>query len=107
MAISRDNPAWTALATVLADLAEDACAENVLVADSSENVWCRAEDLNTAEMLRAEWILGSALRLATSPLAAGGILDVARALEEPCFYARSFGGIYVLLVWFDRPFDER
>lgn len=107
MAIPRDNPAWTALATKLAELARDVRAANVVVADSSENIWCRATDLNTAELLRADWIFATAMRSATGSLAAGGTLDVARAHEEPYLHARSFGGIYVLLIWFDRPFKEK
>ncbi len=47
MAIQQDNPAWAALADALADLVRETGALNAIVADSAENLWCRAIEMNT------------------------------------------------------------
>ena len=105
MAISRDDSRWVALADALLSLAREVGAANAIVADISENLWCRAVDVSDSEMKALDDMFMLAMSTATGPLQRGGSVRLIRADQEPFFCAVSFAGIYLLLIRFEQPFD--
>jgi hypothetical protein len=104
MPISRDDSHWAALARALAALAREIGAANAVVADVSENLWCRAVDVSESEMDALDQMFALAMSTASAPLQRGGHVNLVHDSAEPFVCAVSFAGIYLLLVWFKKPF---
>lgn len=105
MALGPHVPEWAALARTLGVLAEGAGAANAVVTDAWGHLWCRAEPLAGPALER---VLAVASRLAADarpPLARGGKIDRTRADGDASWVARSFAGVYVLVLLHEGPFD--
>lgn len=105
MALGVHDPTWRALAERLGALCTRAGAENAVVADAWNDLWCRATTLAGDQQPLAFHLLDWSLSSATKPLPKGGRVDLANTETDPYFAARSFAGVYVLIVWFAAPFD--
>ena len=103
--ISQDDPRWAALAAALAGLVKETDATNAVVADSTENVWCRAVEMNAQEVIGLDALFALAMASASAPLAQGGRIRLVRVEESPYLFAFSFAAIYLLLLWFETPFE--
>lgn len=100
----RDSPVWNELVARLRQLVERAGAEHAVVADVFNDLWCHDSDLGESGTQIAFKYLDLALRSSTKPPKSGGI-DLALATEPPYLFARSLAGVYVLIIWFERPYD--
>lgn len=106
MPLGPDTPQWNQLAARLAALVQQAGAMNAVVMDAHNALWCRASYLGEGEKQWVFELLARALPLATGPLERGGRIDHVRCEVAPFWLARSFAGIYVLVLWFERPFAD-
>jgi hypothetical protein len=98
-------PVWQRLADQLRQLAEHTGAAHAVVADAFNDLWCRDSALGEDGTGTAFALLDRALRSASRPPERGGRIDLVRASEPPYLIARSFAGVYVLILWFDAPFE--
>ncbi|XYH97704.1 hypothetical protein ACMHYB_59785 [Sorangium sp. So ce1128] len=107
MPLGDDIPAWTALRDTLGELVARAGAAAAAVIDASNNVWCAWPVAPTVLPLAARFSEREIAERSGRPLRRGGRLRVARpaAAPEDSYLAESFGGIYVLVLWFNGPFD--
>ena len=103
--IDMSDKQWVALATALSDLVEATGAENAIVADASEFLWCRWIAMNTYETIGVDRLWRLSMASASRPLEEGGRVALTRSQEEPFMMAQSFAGIYLLIVWFRKPFE--
>jgi hypothetical protein len=105
MALGSHVPEWTALAQSLNHLTERACADNAIVVDAWGHLWCRARPFSEAE---PRWVLDLAKRItaaAEPPLPRGGRVDTHEPSGRVRWYARSFAGVYVVVLLYGQPFD--
>ncbi|WP_437589661.1 hypothetical protein [Sorangium sp. So ce1000] len=107
MPLSEDIPEWKALRDTLSDLVARAGAAAAAVIDESNNIWCAWPVAPTVVPLAARFAERELGDRSGPPLRRGGRLRVARpaAPPEDSYLAESFGGIYVLVLWFGGPFD--
>ncbi|WP_437812635.1 hypothetical protein [Sorangium sp. So ce1078] len=107
MPLGDDVPAWKALRDALGDLVARAGAVTAAVIDESNNIWCAWPVSPAVLPLAARFAELEVAHRAGPPLRRGGRLSVARpaAPPEDAYLAESFGGIYVLVLWFEGPFD--
>lgn len=106
MPLGPANEEWNALASVLALLAERAGAANACVTDAWGNLWCRARALSAAEQERVLALARHVVERTPTPLARGGRIDHTEHSEGGGHHARSFAGVYVVLLVFDGAIDE-
>jgi hypothetical protein len=104
MALGPGVPEWAALAQALAALASRTGATNAFVIDAWGHLWCRARAHGAPDHLFR--LATAVLQRASKPLTRGGRLDVGAIGDDEAWYARSFAGVYVVLVLFERTFDE-
>ena len=104
MKLGPQVPAWSALASSLLQLVEGTGAATAVVMDESNALWCCGSRVAGVEG-EAFALLERALRAANKPLRRGGRVDTVHRVAAPFFAARSFAGIYVLIVWFESSFD--
>jgi hypothetical protein len=97
-------PEWAALADALAALTARSGARNVFVVDAWGHLWCRARAHDDSDRVLA--LATTVLARAAKPLTRGGRLDVGHVGDDTAWYARSFAGVYVVLLVFDAAFDE-
>src|SRR5258706_11786867 len=102
MPLGADTPEWVALCDALAELARRAGAANAVVMDAFNALWSRAFRLEPTSQQHAFDLLASALATSARPLPSGGHVKLA----EPRYFAESFATVYVLLLWFDAPYDQ-
>lgn len=96
-------PEWAALVRSLAALTERAAATNAFVTDAWGHLWCRAWSPDSPHE-----VLALARRVADSaakPLERGGHLGRGAVDAQGAWYARSFAGVYIVLIVFDGAFD--
>lgn len=97
-------PEWASLARALDEIASDADARNAVVTNAWGHLWCRAAPLSGEAL---EQLLALAARIAGEarpPLPRGGKIDRTRADGSEHWVARSFAGVYVLIVLYDGAF---
>jgi hypothetical protein len=92
------------LTAALDRLAEATRASGAAVLDGSDCLWCWSSSVRIDDDTPFE-LLERAIESTKKPLARGGHLDLVHRQDAPYFVARSFAGIYVLLVWFEESFD--
>lgn len=73
---------WVALATALSELVEATGAENAVVADASEFLWCRGIAMNTYETIGVDRVWRLAMASASRPLEEGGRVALTRSEEQ-------------------------
>jgi hypothetical protein len=104
MALGHHVPEWASLSRALDEVASDAGARNAVVTDAWGHLWCRAAPLSGEALDR---VLALAARIAGEarpPLSRGGKIDRTRADGTELWVARSFAGVYVLIVLYDGAF---
>lgn len=106
MPLGPDVAEWSALAAALAQLADRAGAANACVTDAWGHLWCRARAFSFPEQQRVLALARQLVEQAPAPLARGGRIDRSERTEHGAYAARSFAGVYVVLLLFDRPIDE-
>ena len=106
MALGYGVEEWSALATLLAALAQRVGASNACVTDAWGHLWCRGHALSQEQQERVLALAREVVEVAPKPLPRGGRLDGGAFADGGGWYARSFAGVYVLLVIFEAPFDE-
>ena len=111
MALGLDDPTWRKLYVSLASLAASCGGTFAFVVDEGNGLWCVGladsgpttstmhEDRSADRFYRAEMVP----RLAE--LRRGSRMDVLRVDGYDRYVARSFAGIYVVVVWFDGDFE--
>ncbi len=97
---------WSALAAVLAALAERVGASNACVTDAWGHLWCRGHALSPDEQNRVLALAREVVQRAPKPLPRGGRLEGGAFEDGSGWYARSFAGVYVVSMIFEGPFDE-
>jgi hypothetical protein len=102
MTISTEDPRWLALARELANLATASGTDNAVVADTSQNLWCRAFELSTHDAIN---LVTPLWEKAMETLSKASSIDCALESSPPA-WARSFGGSYLLLLWASERLDE-
>jgi hypothetical protein len=105
MALGPHVKEWRELEAALEELVTRLGAANAAVADAWNDLWCRAHSEGGHEKTAAFELLDRALATLGRPLPRGGKLDLCESAASPWFIARSFAAVYVLLVWFDGPFQ--
>ncbi|WP_437953469.1 hypothetical protein WME98_24390 [Sorangium sp. So ce296] len=107
MPLSDDVPEWKALRDTLRDLVARAGAAAAAVIDESNNIWCAWPVASTVPPLAARFAERELAGRPGPSLRRGGRLRVAHPAGSPddSYMAESFGGIYVLVLWFNGPFD--
>ena len=104
MPIRSSDPALSALQRALSDLVDECNGAGAAVIDDGNGLWCTSDrgfDPAADRFYREE--------IAARPdvqLKRGGHLHVVRQdPPEHAYVAESFASIYVVVLWFDRPFD--
>jgi hypothetical protein len=92
--------ARTALASALDELATRVGADNALVIDAWAHLWCHARPIDGAEQELAVDLAREVLRHAPKPLTRGGRLHHWDMTGPGGWYARSFAGVYVVVLVF-------
>jgi hypothetical protein len=106
MPLGPSVPEWLALAAELERLSRAADSRNAVVMDAFNDLWCRAHALDDTQ--QPFNLLAIALAETWKvPLQSGGRIDLARTDRAPYFCAISFAGVYVLMLWFDAPFEPQ
>lgn len=95
MTIAENDDRWLALAAALKGLVEASGAVNAVVADTSENLWCRAIEMNTYETIGVDRLWRTAMTAASLPMNQGARITLSHTVAEPYVCARSFAGIYL------------
>jgi hypothetical protein len=106
------HPGWSKLSDVLTELV-DACGGTfAAVVDEGNGLWSVARGKRSAATgaaLRPEEAADRFYREEIAPRAMamrrGGRLDLVRSEGEAHYVAESFASIYVLVVWFEGPFE--
>lgn len=106
MALGYGVEEWSALATLLATLAQRVGASNACVTDAWGHLWCRGHALSPDEQERVLTLARDVVERAPKPLPRGGRVDSGAFEDGRGWYARSFAGVYVALIIFESPFDE-
>jgi hypothetical protein len=111
MSLGPSHPVWTKLYTALASLASECGGTFAFVLDEGNGLWCvglphQAPTTFTAHENRAaDRFYRDVIVPKMTSLRRGVHLDVAKVDGDDRHAALSFAGIYVVVVWFDAPFD--
>ncbi|MDI1484462.1 hypothetical protein [Polyangium sp. y55x31] len=103
MTLGITNPEWRELSDELAKLARAANGANAIVFDAWGHLWCRAFYLGELGQPAVLKDARAVLDELPVPLTKGGKLDRVRESDDCPSYWRSYAGIYVLALYFNRP----
>lgn len=104
VALGPSVPEWAALVRALVALAERTGAQNAFVTDAWGHLWCRARAPERPERVLA--LARTVVDRAAKPLVRGGRIDEGAFGDDGGWYARSFAGVYLVLIVFDRAIDH-
>jgi hypothetical protein len=102
MPLGNSSPEWVALCEALTELAHRTGAANAVVMDAFNALWSRAFPLTPESQQHAFDLLARALSTSERPLQSGGHVK----MNTGRYLAESFATVYVLILWFDSPYDE-
>ncbi|WP_437756922.1 hypothetical protein [Sorangium sp. So ce1389] len=107
MPLSDEVPEWKALRDALRDLVARAGGRAAAVVDASGSLFCTWPVEASVLPLAARFLERELTEPRCLALRRGGRLRAAHpaAPGEDSYLATSFGGIYVLVLWFDGPFE--
>lgn len=93
------SPEWASLVDELEALRAEVQATNVIVFDAWTGVWCRAKQIEESDYELVDDLIAAALDAAPRRLERGGRLDALACGARGAWHARSYAGVYVVLVW--------
>lgn len=114
VSVGPDNPVWVKLYGALSSLAVECEGKFAFVIDVGNGLWCvglpdaygNARWSTTPRQDRAaDRFYRDEMTPRLSAIRRGSRMDVAKVDGDDRYYACSFAGIYVVVVWFDRAFD--